>query len=99
MITSVDDDQRELTAGGGSVTAVFLFSKKPSPKLREALDALEDAQGWALVENVIDVKKSQAFRVVRVPAMILYNSSGIETARTIGEENIVSMLGKLVSYD
>jgi hypothetical protein len=98
-ITLGNTDIDSMETAVGNVTAVFLFSKRPSEELMGALSTIRTTQGWKLVEEKIDVKKANAFRINKIPVLILYNDVGIETARVIGDENIRSTVGKLVSHD
>lgn len=82
-----------------SVTAVFLYSKSPSKRLSSVLQEIKNEETWKLVVDVLDVKKSESFRVVRTPVLLLYNEKGVETARVIGEEHIISNVRRLLGNE
>lgn len=78
-----------------AITAVFLFKSAPPKILVEAVRKFNASKRWNVVMEKVDTRKAEAFRISRVPAMLLYNHDGMETARVIGESNIVSTIEKL----
>lgn len=81
-----------------NITAFYIhLGSEPTPKeLEVALGGMESSDKWVVVRLVIDADIAKAFRVVKVPSLIIYNSQSEETSRVFGSQNIIDMLTKIV---
>ena len=78
------------------VTAAYIYEEPPTKDTVLALDNLESSEKWALLRLEIDQAIANAFRVVKVPTLVMYNSSNEETARVYGTQNIVDLITKIL---
>lgn len=49
---------------------------------------IQTARDWRLTEEELTRTRAEAFRVIKAPALLLYNKAGDEIARVIGDVNI-----------
>jgi hypothetical protein len=75
-----------------SISAFFIHDTPPSKELNDALE-LVNPKKWSLMRLTIDDPIAEAFRVVKLPTLILHNGDG-ESARVFGDQHIVEMIGR-----
>lgn len=80
-----------------SITAFCIYDKPISKELDVALGCMESSDKWVVVRMPIDIDIANAFRLIKVPSLIMYNSGNEETARFVGEQNIMDMLSKVAT--
>lgn len=49
---------------------------------------MQTARDWQLQEFELTKARSEAFRIIKAPALLVYNKVGDEIARAIGDLNI-----------
>lgn len=81
-----------------NITAFYIHDKEEhtSKELEVALGGMESSDKWVVVRLGIDTDIATAFRVVKIPSLIIYNSNSEETSRVFGAQNIIDMLTKIV---
>lgn len=78
-----------------NITAFFVYDTEPSNELEVALSSLDVSDKWVLVKLRIDDAIATAFRCIKIPALIGYNSNQEETSRVFGEANIIDMIARM----
>jgi hypothetical protein len=74
----------------GIATAAFLENGLVSRQLEEALTRL--SQTWDVRRIKATPEVCEVFKRVRVPALVLYNTAGEETASAVGDLEIVRLV-------
>lgn len=73
-------------------SVVFLYDQEPSDLLRKALDRIKSDRSVQLHEVPATAVTCECFQRIRVPALLLYNSDGVETAAAVGDNSIISLI-------
>ena len=73
-------------------TAVFLYMERPNPILEQALHHIQAAMTWDLLKYKLIKSRAEAFRCIKAPALIIYDASGNETIRAIGDIGITNLI-------
>jgi len=73
-------------------SVVFLYSQKPSDALRQALDRIRINTEVSYMEVPANTATCECFQRIRVPALLLYNVDGVETAAAVGTDSILSLI-------
>lgn len=80
----------DLTPADGIATAVFLEHGLVSKPLDEALTRLSHTWETRRIKATPEV--CEVFKRVRVPALVLYNAAGEETASAVGDLEIIRLV-------
>lgn len=80
----------DFTPADGIATAVFLEHSLVSRPLDEALTRL--SHSWETRRIKATPEVCEVFKRVRVPALILYNAAGEETASAVGDLEIIRLV-------
>lgn len=78
------------------VTVFFIHDEEPDGSLLSALDTMHACEHWKLVRLRIDKDIATAFRVVKIPCLVVYSHDSEETARAVGTLNIQELITKVV---
>jgi hypothetical protein len=78
------------------VTVFFIHGEEPDDELASALDSMHSSEHWNVVRLRIDHDIAKAFRVVKIPCLVVYSQENEETARAIGNINIQELITKVV---
>jgi hypothetical protein len=73
-------------------SVVFLHDQEPSAALQEALDRIRSNPDVSFAQVSANVATCECFQRIRVPALLLYNAEGVETAAAVGTESIMSLI-------
>lgn len=80
----------DFTPADGIATAVFLEHGLVSKPLDEALTRL--SHSWETRRIKATPEVCEVFKRVRVPALVLYNAAGEETASAVGDLEIIRLV-------
>lgn len=80
----------DFTPADGIATAVFLEHGVVSRPLDEALTTLSHSWDTRRIKATPEV--CEVFKRVRVPALVLYNAAGEETASAVGDLEIIRLV-------
>jgi hypothetical protein len=80
----------DFTPADGIATAVFLEHGVVSRPLDEALTRLSHSWDTRRIKATPEV--CEVFKRVRVPALVLYNAAGEETASAVGDLEIIRLV-------
>ena len=80
----------DFTPADGIATAVFLEHGVVSRPLDEALTRLSHTWETRRIKATPEV--CEVFKRVRVPALVLYNAAGEETASAVGDLEIIRLV-------
>lgn len=73
-------------------SVVFLYNQEPSDVLRQALDQIRTHAEVSYMEVPANTATCECFQRIRVPALLLYNAEGVETAAAVGTDSILSLI-------
>lgn len=79
-----------------NITLVFLSDSEPPKPVSLLLDHMQGTGKWGVALLTIDDAVAKAFRCVKVPALMVYNSKSEETARVYGDQNIHDLLHRIM---
>lgn len=86
-------DQSGTTA---NITAIFVHDTEPPKHLAVLMDHMKATGRWATLKLTVDPAIALAFRCIKLPSLLIYNSQNEETARVYGEQNIHDLLQKVM---
>ena len=79
-----------------NITAVLVYDELPQKPVLVLLDHMQGSGKWVTMKFKIDHDIATAFRCIKVPTLIMYNSQREETARVHGDQNIQDLLQKVM---
>lgn len=79
-----------------NITAIFVHDEEPPKHLSVLMDHMKATGKWATLKLTIDPAIALAFRCIKLPSLLIYNSQNEETARVYGEQNIHDLLQKMM---
>lgn len=79
-----------------NITAVLVHDEDPPKTITVLLDHMKASGKWATIKLPVDQDIAYAFRCIKIPSLIMYNSQNEETARVYGDQNIHDLLHKVM---